>query len=304
MIMIDHIHDPLAQKFTFDMREASALTKTACDDLANEDLSSLPDSAFACCVEFGDRYYPCHTPEHAALSRVYLHGHPPKGESFSKIAAYLEDVAAAFGLPPWNPIKQAAESVDETQKLAEDMMDFEKNYKRMFIESRRSAALNLRERAESLNKTASLPFIVQRYAGRFLRPDFMNAIADRQDYFPSGSPERVLLLNIGMKADDAADLVSRLRQFDENNGLTAHYDGDLLDPCLGLLGDEPPPPKSIFREGDCELFENDLALENLKSKLKDLVSDKIIQALNLDFADAIEKVKPELKVVILKAVTQ
>ena len=308
--MIDHIHDPLASKFTYDMRDSSGLTKVACDDLANEDLSSLPDSAFAHPIQFGERFYPCHTPEHVTLSRAYLHKYPDgmSAETFGKVAAHLEDAAEAFGLNPWSDefLKQAEDPVDEVHQLATDMLDFERNYRQMMVDSRRNTALSLYKRAESLDKTASLPYIVRRYAFRHLKPDYMQAIEDRRRHFADRSPMWDRLFHIGRNARalGVENVLRMLREFDEENGLTAHYDGSLLDPYLSLLGDEPPPPACVYRDGDCEICDDDITPENLRAKLGDLVNGPIIQALGMDFCDAIEKVRPEIKVVIIRAIAK
>jgi len=308
--MLDHIHDPLGTKITPDMRDAARLEKKACDDLANEDLSCLPDSAFAYAIEFGDRYYPCHTPGHLALSRAYLHGHPEglSKKEFDAVSSYLEDAAAAFGLPPWEQcaMGKPEDPPDESRQLADDMFDFERNYRRMYIDSRRRIANSLFARAEALGRAASLPGIVVRYSRRHLRPDYMRAIEDRRGRFAEGSPMRDELLGIGMgaRAMGAGALLSALKRFDEENGLTAHYDDDLLDPYLGLLGDGPAPPASVYRDGDREVFEDDVEPGRLKGVLKDLIDDKLIQALCLNFANAMDRLRPEMKTVVMRAVAR
>jgi hypothetical protein len=302
--MLDHIHDPLGSKFTPDMRDLVQIKEA--EDLANEDLSTLPDSSFALAVEFGDRYYPCHTPEHLALSRAYLHKYPDgmDRETFGKVASYMEDAASAFSLPPWSGgLNGGVETSDGLEQLLEDMFDFERNYRRMYVESRRSAANALRRRAEALCPHQGLPHIIIRYSGRHLRPDYMRAFDARRGLFADGSPMRNKVIQIGLSARDvdAETLVAMLKRFDEENGLTARYDDDLLDPYLGLLGDEPPPPREVYRDGDRRLCEEDVAQTRLHEKLKNVVDDRVIRALSNDFGDAMSRLSPGLRVVILKA---
>jgi len=314
--MLDHLHDPLHQHFTSDMLEAvnlqlemclQSMTKIACEDAANEKLDDLPDSAFADSNGI-QRYFPIHTPEHIALSRAYLYKYADEVDR-RKVADILEDAASAFGLAAWEPgfIKVAQEDpIDELHQLAVDMKEFSDKYKQLTVDERAKTAQCLYARAESMDKVASLPAIAVAYSQRYLRPDYARAFDDRRRYFHERSPERTWLLQKSLDAKSMAvgDLVRALCNFDDRHGLSAYYDNALLDPYLALLGGPPPPDAPAWSGDGFEVMTSDLEPSNLKERLGDLVSDNILKTLHCAFGDSIEKMNPNLKIIVLRKLTQ
>lgn len=300
----DHMHDQLGKYRVGVIAEAMPdFVKEAEEKIVSEDLTKLADGAFA----YSDglnRYFPIHNKEHTWLSHAYFEKFAEQipEQDRESVKARISDACEAFSLPEENMVKSASVSnedeIDELHSLLIEMNKFVTNYKRLNIEERRQVAKHLLHQAYALGKQSNIHDVIKTYAGDGLNKDYPHAFAKRMAYFGDHSPERELLSKMQEETPTCPEKAARaLAKFDSNTSLDRLYDNELDDPYRGILN--PHVPEDMMEMDGCKLLPS--KVKNFDySSLSEIISDALMEAFKANPIEALQNVKPHVRMIIVK----
>jgi hypothetical protein len=302
----DHIHDQIGKyRVGVIVDSMPDFVKEAEEKIVTEDLTKLPDGAFAY-SDGVNRFFPIHTPEHTWLSHAYFEKFASQiDESIrSEIEDRIDDAYLAFELPLNNLVKFASQEdhIDALHSLSIEMNNFIDNYKRLPVRQRRNKAKEILARAFALGKAEHMHDLIKQYAGHNLNPNYSQAFASRMKYFKENAPERKILMQMQDEVPNhlAERVAEALQIFDEKTGLHKYYDNEIMDPYYELLSPGEISESPIYFDGEAILPSK---LKNFDhTSLSDILNDHLLGGLKLDPINTLKNMNPNVRIIVIKRI--